>query len=324
MNRILCLALALLLMAGCAQPAAGSSSQPPAAAAPSSALSAASQPASVASGSQSAAAEPTDIQTIAEEILTGKRQASDVPNLVIAGRHTTENLALLDGFVSAAGAAQAASVFGYMPESLVPFVFVLAADADTLTLTTYTLASESATVTATQHDVTGIYHGDAFYQFTDGKELFFSLSRMAALPEVVPIEGYQPENDLAGAALSAIDAKTAAQQTKDWLSYYLGYLRDNKLGNPVNELGVVVPKGIVQVEHANASTKVEGAAKILGKDYYQVSCYQDGSLVDKYYVDAANPDNLFLVSMVDGSLIPITCAKMKLNLFPQKKPVKTP
>lgn len=151
--------------------------------------------------------------------------------------------------------------------------------------------------------ITDIYETEFFIQFTDNR--FFFLS--------IPKGKVYKEQEFEKTAVNDSDralnkAKKAAIRTAKLLNSYRNYFDQENLPSYFNSYGVIIPENIKpsrldKTDHTAAAT---ASAKINGKTYYEISVFADGQETgDVYLIESEKCENIFMVSMVDGSLIPM-------------------
>ncbi len=235
---------------------------------------------------------PDDAPGLAESLLDDPGRAKDDPSVVFSG---ADEAGLIPGFIENVKNKTAGRLTGYMYGDAAPFVYALEYGADAgMRLTTYARLPD---MTINSYALTDIYDTRYFYQFA-GDDMAFSIPR-AAVPVAEPAESYETGADLTGTAMTAAAASETAVVLESALET-----------NPVamNRRGVVLTKELT--ERADAPQKfraeADGAAGMDGESYYQVSIYlEGGELLSIWYINAETPGLAFLVSMVDGALIPV-------------------
>lgn len=243
----------------------------------------------------------------ARELLEDLDGASNNPKLAFSGYKGTTNLFLVEELVASIRAEDWGSVTGFIFGDVMPLIYDIETTPEKdVTLTTYWLNKEQMVVN--KKEITDIYETDLFYQFTDHKEVYFSIPKVS-LAEMEDIEDYKMGSDIPGAPVSAADAKKAVTELSARCYGYTSHTNHNNLGNPINGYGIVIPQEFdspIAIDFLGEA-ETDGTAMILGKAYYKVSYYQNGAYMgEAYYIDSENANTSFMVSMVDGSLMPVS------------------
>ncbi len=246
----------------------------------------------------------------AREVLEGLDEVRNDPQFAFSHSQGTTNLFLVDELVASIRAGDWGSVTGLINGDVAPLIYDIETTPEKdVTLTTYWLNREQMVVDKTE--ITDIYETELFYQFTDHKEVYFSIPKVP-LAGMESIDDYITGSDIPGAPVSAADAKKAVTELSSRFYGYTSHNDDNNLACPINRYGMVIPQDFdspLAIDFLGEA-ETDGAAMILGKAYYMVSFYKDGVCRgEAYYIDSQNADTAFYVSMVDGSLIPVSFKK---------------
>ena len=243
----------------------------------------------------------------AREVLEGLDEVRNDPQLAFSHSQGTTNLFLVEELVASIRAEDWGSVTGLILGDVAPLIYDIETTPEKdVTLTTYWLKKEQMVVDKTE--ITDIYETELFYQFTDHKEVYFSIPKVP-LAGMESIDDYKTGSDIPGAPVSAAEAKKAVTELSARFYGYTSHNDDNNLACPINRYGMVIPQDFDSPLAIDVlgEAETDGAAMILGKAYYMVSFYKDGVCRgESYYIDSQNADTAFYVSMVDGSLISVS------------------
>lgn len=242
------------------------------------------------------------------KILTGEQSIADDPQFAQTGMDGTKNLQLVDQFVASVEAKQPAYIKGHMLTNPIPLLYELNYRAGgNLTLTIHRKINGEPE--ANTYSISHIYDAKGFYQFVDNENIRFSIPKQSLLDNTID-EGYQPDTDMAGVAVTAAQARERITEIRALEHSYNSYLEANKLAKNNYQYGILIPADFDTIEPdiPKLTAVADGAAVIFGKPYYCVSFYQDDLFMgESYYIDAIDMTSVFCVSMVGGELIPIAC-----------------
>lgn len=232
--------------------------------------------------------------------------AKNDAKIVYTGNSATDRIEIIEDFLSVVKQNEGAAAFGLMAGNTTWQYFEINYVKDAgMELV---LILNSASIEPMVLNITKVYDAKHFYCFEDENGNSFSILK-TNLSNKQPMIGYAAGNDLSGAAVTADNAAEAAVNITKQLEGKNEYRSENEVKGKSYGYGSVIKNdysGYFKFD-GELEGKVESAYIIMGEAYYCVRVYHDGvDCGDVYYVAAEDPDEIFMVSMVNGNLVPVS------------------
>lgn len=260
-----------------------------------------------------------DRQLWAQALLRDPEAVKNDAQFAYSDHTGTLRLSLLEECLAKMQNGEEACAAGLLMGETLPMLYEITYAPETgAVLTTYRL--EGKEVQSREETIAYIYDAALFYQFANDGALCFSIPKESLVDKTV-LEDYLPGSDLAGAEITALQAQERAAEMDRLLSGYTASIREDGQNSRINGYGVVIPQNAQPASDPiwSGKAQTDGAAQILGEPYYRVTVfYEDSSLAQNtYYIAARQENRVFMVSMVAGELIPISCQDAKLVTIPK-------
>ena len=231
--------------------------------------------------------------------------AKNDAKIVYAGNSGTDRIGIIEDFLSTVKQNEGAIAFGLMAGNTTWHYFEINYVKDSgMELV---LIINSASMEPMVLNITKVYDAKHFYLFEDENGNSFSILKGNSYTKQ-PMIGYNAGKDLSGAAVTAKAAAEAAVEITKQLEGKNEYKSENAVQGKEYGYGSIIENdysGCFKFE-GKLEAKVESAFIVMGEAYYCVNVYRDGvDCGEVYYVAAEDPHDIFMVSMVNGNLIPV-------------------
>lgn len=200
---------------------------------------------------------------LAKELLADWEIAKNDSQFVYSDFEGSTSLQHVDDIIDSVKANDWGSFTGLLVGDTIPVVYEIACRPDgQLLLTRYSGMEE---VEVRQSAITDVFTTETFYHFTNQKDVFFSIPRVA-LTETEEVDGY-PNDSVFKATVTAKQAEEKAAQISALLQAYFSYVWERDGGNAMNGYGIVIPHGFASqaANEPDREAVADGTARILGK-----------------------------------------------------------